>query len=135
MPPPTVLSEILSLLTDISGANTPLPPKRFHDSEEENLPELPNTLQGNNTIDQFESSRQSYIKSGVFKRVNYKNSRRPDEAMLLSHNIFHAKCIPQSLTHMVQVLSTLAHGDNLGLSHYFKPQNYQEACNSPNWPA
>ena len=134
MPPPTVPSEISSPLTDISGANTLLPPETFLDQEEEeNLPESPNTLQGDNTRDQPENSRQSRTKSGVLKRVDYKNPRRPGEAMLLSHNVFHAKRIPQSHTHMIRVLSALANGDNLGLSHYSEPQNYREARNSPQW--
>ena len=58
MLPPTVLSEISSPLTDISGANTPLPPETFFDQEEEeNLLESPNILQGDNTRDQPGSSR------------------------------------------------------------------------------
>lgn len=82
MPPPAVPSEIPSPLTDISGANTLLPPETFHDSEEEeDLPGSPNTLQGDNTTDQPGSSRQSRTKSGVLKRVDYKNPRRPGEAM------------------------------------------------------
>ena len=133
MPPPTVPSEISSPLTDISGANTSLPPETFHDpEEEEDLSESPNTLQGNNTTDQPGSSCQSRTKSGVLKRVDYQNPRRPGKAMLVSHNVFHAKRIPQSHTHMVRVLSALANGDNLGLSHYSKAQNYREARNSPN---
>lgn len=55
--------------------------------------------------------------------------------MLVSHNIFHAKRIPQSHTHMVRVLSASANRDNLGLSHYSETQNYQEARNSQNWLA
>ena len=136
MPPPAVPNEIPSPLTDISGANTPLPPETFHDSgEEEDLPGSPNTLQGDNTTDQSGSSRQSRTKSGILKRVDYKNPKRPGEATLVSHNVFHAKRIPQSHTHMVRVLSALANGDNLGLSHYSEPQNYREARNSPDWPA
>ncbi len=34
---------------------------------------------------------------------------------------------------MVQVLTALANGDNLGLSYYSELQNYQEARNSPQW--
>ena len=136
MPPPAIPSEIPFPLTDISGANTSLPPETFHDpEEEEDLPESPNKLQGDNTTDQPGSSRQSRTKSGILKRVDYKNLRRPGEAMLVSHNVFHAKRIPQSHTHMVRVLSALANGDNLGLSHYSEPQNYREARNSQNWPA
>lgn len=125
IPPPAIPIEIPSPLTDISRANTSLPPKIFHDSEEEeNLPESPNTLQGDNTTDQPGSLRQSRIKSGVFKPVDYKNLRRSGEAMLVSHHVFHAKRIPQSHTHMVRLLSALANGNNLGLSHYSEPQNY-----------
>ena len=58
MPPPTVPSEISSPLTDISGANTPLPPITFLDQKEKkNLRELPNTLQGDNIRDQPGNSR------------------------------------------------------------------------------
>lgn len=127
MPPLTVPSEISSPLTDISGANTPLLPETFQDPDVD-LPE-------SSTTDQPESSRQSRLKSEVIKRVDYKNPRRPGEAMsiLQSQNVFHAKRIPQTHTHMVRVLSALANGDNLGLSHYSKPQNYREARNSPHW--
>ena len=34
---------------------------------------------------------------------------------------------------MVQVISALANGDNLGLSYYFKSQNYWKAWNSLHW--
>ena len=50
---PIVPIEIPFPLTDISKANTLLPPETFYDPEEEkDLPELPNTLQGDKTIDQ-----------------------------------------------------------------------------------
>lgn len=102
MPPPTVPNEILSPLTDISETNTPLPSKTFHDPEdEEDLPKLPNILQGNHTTDQSRSPCQSCTKSGVLKRVDYKNPRRLGKSMLVSYNVFHAKHIPQSHIHMV----------------------------------
>ncbi len=116
MPPLLVPSEILSPLTDISGANIPPPPEAFQDLDE-NLPESA-------TTDQPGSSRQSCSKSGVIKRVDYKHPRKPGKALLVTHNVFHAKQIPQSHTHMVRVLSVLANGDNLGLSHYSESQNY-----------
>ena len=101
MPPP-VPSEITSPLTDISGANTPLSPETFSDpADEEDIPESPNTLQGDNAIDQPGSSRQSRTKSGVIKRIDYKNLKRPGETMLVSQNVFHAKRISQSHIHMV----------------------------------
>ena len=129
---PPVPSEILSPLTDISGADTPLPKGTLQNFEED-LPESPDTLQGDSTTDQPESSRQSRTKSGVLKRVDYQNLKKPGKAMLVSQSMFHAKRIPQSHTHMVRVLSALANRDNLGLSHHFEPQNYQEARNSPHW--
>ena len=114
MRPPIVPSEISSLLTDISGANTPLPLKILYDpKEEKDLPELPNTLQGDNKKDQPRNSRQSRTKSGVLKRADYKNLKRLGKAILPSQHIFHAKRIPQSHTHMVRGLRALANGDNL----------------------
>ena len=99
---PPVPSEITSPLTDISGANTPLPLKTFSDpADEEDIPESPNILQGDNTIDQPGSSRQLHTKSGVIKRIDYKNLKRPGKTMLVSQNVFHAKRIPQSHIHMV----------------------------------
>ena len=125
MSAPIVPSEVSSPLTDISGANIRLLPETFQYPEnEKDFPELPNTLQDNHTIDQSGNSRQSRTKSEVFKLVDYKNPKRPGKSMLVSHNVFHAKCISQSHTHMVRVLSALVNGDNLGLSHYFQPQNY-----------
>ncbi len=49
------------------------------------------------------------------------------------HNVFYAKQISQSHTHIVPLLSALANRDNLGLFHYSEPQNYREASNSPHW--
>ena len=99
---PPVPSEITSLLTDISRANTPLTPKTFSDpADEEDIPESPNNFQGDNAIDQPGSSRQSCTKSEVIKHIDYKNLKRPGETMLVSQNIFHAKRIPQSHIHMV----------------------------------
>ena len=123
-PPSTVPSEISFPLTDISGANTSLPPETFHDpKEEEDLSELPDTLLGDNTADQPRSSCQSRTKPGVIKRVDYKNPKKPGKAMsvFLSHNVFHAKRIPQSHTHMVQIMSALSNEDNLGLCYYSEP--------------
>ena len=82
----------------------PIVPKSFADLEEaEDIFGSPDTLLGDNISDQPGSSRQSRTKSGVIKRVDYKNPKRLGEAMsvLQSHNVFHAKRIPQSHTHMV----------------------------------
>ena len=136
MPLPVVSRETPSSLSDISKANTFLPPESFSDSaDEKDIPKSPNTFMCDNAIDQPRSSRQSRTKSGVIKRLDYKNFKRAGEAMsvLQSHDVFYAKRIPQSHTHMIRVLSALANGDNLGLSHYSKTQNYREARNSPHW--
>ena len=118
MPPLTVPSEILSPLTNIFRANTPLLPKTFQDSDID----LPESL----TTDQSKSSRQFSLKFEVIKCTNYKNLKRPSEAMsiLQSQNVFHAKHIPQTHTHMVQVLSALANRNNLGFPYYSELQNY-----------
>ena len=84
----------------------PLPtvPKSFADLEEaEDIFWSPDTLFGNNTSDQPGSSHQSCTKSEVIKRVDYKNSKRLGKALLIlqSHNVFHAKHIPQSHTQIV----------------------------------
>ena len=95
MPPLAIPSEIPSPLTNISKANSSLPPEIFHDPEEkEDLSESPNILQGDNITDQSRSSCQSRIKSRVLNYVDYKNLRRLNKAMLVSHNIFHVKRIP-----------------------------------------
>ncbi len=125
MPPPEVPSEISSSLTNIFEANTPPLPEAFQDLDED-LPESAKTGQPKN-------SRQSRSKSGVIKRVDYKHLRKPGKTLLVTHNVFHAKRIPQSHTHMVQVLSPLANGDNMGLSNYSKPQNYWEDQTSSKW--
>lgn len=94
----------MSPLTDIFGANTLLLPEIFHDLEDkEDLLKLPNTLLGDKTTDQLGSSHQSRIKSGVIKYVDHRNPKRLGKAMLVfqSHNVFHAKRIPQSNTHMI----------------------------------
>lgn len=102
MSPPAVPTEISSPLTDISGANTLLPPETFQDPEEEkDLPKSPNTLQGDSTTDQPGCSRQLRTKSKILKRVDYKNPKSLNKAMLVFHNVFHVKRIPQSHTHMV----------------------------------
>ena len=95
MPNPTVPSEISSLLTNISKANTPLLPETFQD--------LDVHLLESTKTDQPENSRQSSLKSGVTKRVDHKNPRQPYEALSIfqSQKIFYAKHIPQSHTHMV----------------------------------
>ncbi|MCJ1343477.1 hypothetical protein MMC31_001671 [Peltigera leucophlebia] len=136
MPPPAVPSNTSSPLNDISGTDILLPADSFPDLEgEEDIPESPNIFFGDNTEDQPGSSRQLRTKSGVIKRVDYKNPRRPGKAMsvLQPHNVFHAKRIPQSHTPMVRVMTALTSGDDLGLSHYTEPQNYREARNSPHW--
>ena len=102
IPLPAISSEIPSLLTDISGANTSLLSETIYDSEkEEDVLKSSNILQSDNTTNQLRSSHQSRAKSGVLKRVNYKNLRRPGKAMLVSHNVFHAKFISQSYIHIV----------------------------------
>lgn len=88
---PAVSHEILSPLTDISGAYTPLPPTFQDPKDEEDLPVLPNILQGNYITDQSTNSCQFRTKSGVLKLVDYKNLTRPSKSMLVSHNVFHAK--------------------------------------------
>lgn len=89
MPSIAVPNEILSPLTDIFGANISLSPKTFYDlGEEENLPRSPNILQSDYTTDQSGNSYQSRTKSGIFKRVDYKNSKRLGKAMLIFHKFF-----------------------------------------------
>lgn len=102
MPPP-VFSEILSSLINISRADTSLPSETFPDPKKKDLLESPNILQGDHITDQLKSSCKSQTKSGVIKHVDYKYSKRPDQAMSIIqlHNIFHAKQIPQSYANMV----------------------------------
>lgn len=121
MLPSAVPSKVLSSLSNISGANISLLPEIFQNIEDKkDFLELLNTLQDNYTKDQFRGSCLSCIKFRVLKYMDNKNPRRPGKSMLVSYNIFHAKCIPQSHTHMVSVLNALVNRDNLGLSHYSK---------------
>lgn len=102
MPLSIVPNEILSPLTDIFGANIALLLKTFHDlKEEEDFLKLLNTLQSNNTTNQSKNSCQSHTKSGVIKQIDYQNPKRFDKAILFSYNIFYAKHISQSNTHII----------------------------------
>lgn len=102
MPTPAIPSEIFSSLNNISGANISLLLETFHNPEKKkDLLESLNILQSNNTIDQTRNSCQSHTKSGVLKRIDNKNLKRLGKAMLVSHNIFHAKRITQSYIYIV----------------------------------
>ncbi len=99
IPSHVVPIKISSLLTDISRANTSPLPEAFKDPDQD-FSESAKTNQPG-------SSPQSRSKSGVIKCVDYKHPQKPRKALLVTHNVFHAKRIPQSHTHMVGVLSVL----------------------------
>lgn len=127
---PKIPKKIRSFLPNIFRANITLLPESFlHSIDKTNISKLPNILQDDNITDQFESSHQSYKKIGVIKCFNYNNFKKPGKAIsvLQFHNIFYVKRIFQSHIYIIQVLSALVKRNNLGLSHYFKLQNYQEA--------
>ncbi len=90
----------------------------------ETLQDLNEHLPESATTDKPGSLRQSCSKSGVINRVDYKYPRKPGKALLIFHNIYHAKRISPSHIHMVWVLSALANGDNICLGPYSEPQNY-----------
>lgn len=97
-------------------------PESFLDLANKDISKLSNILQGDNITNQLKSSYQSHTKSRVIKCFDYKNFTKLGKVISVfqSYNVFHAKCISQSYTYIIQILSALANRNNLGFSHYSK---------------